>query len=681
MSGYFGGVAPVALCAAVAMFGAACGSDDAPPSPGRADGGPRVDAGEAPDGGADPGDPDGPTVELLAPTAPAAGDYSSGAIVVESRLTARCRVTRNATTGEPVDTASITLSASAGGAEVEAPAAPSGAADEYAAVLDLSQLGNGPLAVRCTAMDQAAAPRLGADEVSTYLDLGPRIEIASPADGASYGQQVDLSFVVTAQPVADDDTGAAIASVTATVSGAPITLTETGGGSYFATLVFDDPSFTPPLDGPVEVQIQAANSRTAAAVTRRAAVEFVADTDGPVLSLESPAPGDLVGGVITISAEVSDPTGIESVFATVAQTYQVELLQTMGNRYAASFDTRQLSTSWVFPLVELTARDGVGNESSIGRVVALDNRAPLVSLDSPAMREALCLTDGNCETAEGLICSNRFDPLGTDAVDDGETVAALMELRVRAEDLTNGALAPSVVYVPVAGVETDAVQLFVLDDDTGALLVDTTGDGVCDDINPALVPATAPGGVTPASVVDLVPVSSAGAVFFGGDDAVYGGDPEMADDACQPKDPADSSPPAPLCLNSPLTRAIATEYGEPALYTIPPVFSPEQCTGNAFDAPAANIADGWACVAAVAEDRLGNRRVSPPLRICVDHDGNGLDASGAPLSSIGCGAGLGAIADPAARPACTGACALPLTFADLPYLQVRVIGTQAPPDP
>ena len=296
------------------------------------------------------------------------------------------------------------------------------------------------------------------------------------------------------------------------------------------------------------------------------------------------------------------------------------------------------------------------------------------------MREAICVTEGNCEASDPLICSNRFDPVGTDAVDDGETVGALMELRVRAEDLGNGALAPSGVHVPVAGVDPGAVQLFVLDDEAGALLVDSTGDGVCDSIDPALVPATAPGGTTPAAVVDLVPISPSGSVAFGATDTPYGSDPEVGDGTCQAKEPPDTGSPAPLCLSSPLTRAIASETDEAALYTIPPVPSPAQCTGNAFDAPAANIADGWACVAAVAEDRLGNLRVSPPLRICVDHDGDGRDAGGTALADLGC-AGLGAVADPANRPACTGACTLPLGFGDLPHLQVRVIGTQPPVAP
>lgn len=137
--------------------------------------------------------------------------------------------------------------------------------------------------------------------------------------------------------------------------------------------------------------IRATNSRSASAVTRSAALEFVADSAGPVIQVEAPTPGLLVGGFMEITASVSDPAGIETVVTTVAHQYEVELVPAGGGGYSATFDTRLLDDSWVFPLVEVRARDDVGNEAAVGRIVALDNRAPLVSMDSPPMREAKCL--------------------------------------------------------------------------------------------------------------------------------------------------------------------------------------------------------------------------------------------------------------------------------------------------
>jgi hypothetical protein len=63
------------------------------------------------------------------------------------------------------------------------------------------------------------------------------------------------------------------------------------------------------------------------------------------------------------------------------------------------------------------------------------------------------------------------------------------------------------------------------------------------------------------------------------------------------------------------------------VFGIPPADT-LNCMGYAFDAIAAHISDGWACVAVVATDALGNRSVSPALRVCIDSDQNGDCASG-----------------------------------------------------
>jgi hypothetical protein len=321
----------------------------------------------------------------------------------------------------------------------------------------------------------------------------------------------------------------------------------------------------------------------------------------------------------------------------------------------------------------------VGNEAAVGRIVALDNRAPLVSMDSPPMREAKCLEGNSCSLA-GAICSDLFDPLGTDSADDGEVVAGLMELRVRAEDRGNGAQAPSGVVVPIAGIDQSHVAFYVLDDEDGELLVDTDGDDVCDAINPALVPTSAPDTPNEAAVVSLQVVAPAGAPFYPISVAdPFGGRADVADGACnEPAADADDEAPSALCLSTPTTRVVATQLGAASIFAVPPTEDP-WCVGNAFDGPATSIADGWACVAAIAPDRLGNLGLSAPLRICIDHDGDGLDGGGASLAAQGCGDNVGAaafgeIADEIDRPACTDGCTPPQSFADFPSLQVVITG-------
>ncbi len=114
-----------------------------------------------------------------------------------------------------------------------------------------------------------------------------------------------------------------------------------------------------------------------------------------------------------------------------------------GDKYSGSFDTRGLPRTMVFPAIVVRAKDSVGNQSSVGELVTLDNVAPIASLDPPMMRESFIDSSTN-----ELVCSSMFDPVGSDAVDDGESVAQLSELRARVEDLGNGATAASGVSIP-----------------------------------------------------------------------------------------------------------------------------------------------------------------------------------------------------------------------------------------
>lgn len=658
---------------ALMLSASACGEDHNPPldddvAPDAASG-VDVDASTT---------PAGPVVQVLSPAAPAAGDYSSDAILVTSRFEAVCRVRPNETTGTPVDAGSILLSATAGEVRVEAAATASDAADEYVATLDLGEVANGPVAVRCAASDLATEPLTNDAEIATFMDLGPRIEVLSPIDDGSYGQQVDVAFAVTELPVASDDDGAAIDQVTLVVGGTPIPVTDTGGGNYFATVLFAAPEFIPPLDGQVSIQVGASNSRAGSAVARSVSVDFVADAEAPAIEVVEPDAGVLVSGFIDIEVQVSDPAGIARVVATM-EDIEFDLAPIGGGTFVAGFDTRLLSQSTVFPHLQVRVEDTAGNSTTLGRSVALDNRAPLLALDSPPMRDALCVTDGSsCQDEDPRVCSRLFDPLGRDAADDGEVVAALIEVRVRTEDLGNVALAPSGVYIPRAGVDPDSVEIYLLDDAAGALLVDTDSDGVCDSINPALVPSPSPDTPNEAAVLSLVPVQPAGNAHFAASLEPYGSTDGIDDGMCQA--PTDEPAPPALCSTSPLTDIIASAFDDlPAIFSVPPVGGP-QCVGNAFDAPATSIADGWACAAALGRDSLGNEGVSPALRICIDSNGDGLDGDGTSLADLGCGVGddgevdFGDIAPPEDRPACTDGCTPPQSFGELPSMQVRTVG-------
>src|SRR6266540_2089274 len=92
------GAGPVvcALAMCVAFAAGACGGDGHGPSPGgddddSLDGGLTGNDGSPADA---PVNAEGPVIEILAPTAPAAGDYTSAAILVVDRVRVVCQVER-----------------------------------------------------------------------------------------------------------------------------------------------------------------------------------------------------------------------------------------------------------------------------------------------------------------------------------------------------------------------------------------------------------------------------------------------------------------------------------------------------------------------------------------------------------------------------------------------------------
>jgi hypothetical protein len=263
--------------------------------------------------------------------------------------------------------------------------------------------------------------------------------------------------------------------------------------------------------------------------------------------------------------------------------------------------------------VSFRASDLLGNESSIGYTVALDNTPPLADLD-PSWHFRV-----RVKSASVWSCSWEFDPLGSDAVDDGEKTAQLFDVRARVEDRGNSPLSGGADIIPISLVDPGRVELLVLDDTTQPLVVDSDGDGVCDKINPLLVPTTTPMSSKDALLVNLIPIVSAG-------HADLTTDPSILNDPTLPCVPGtDAAHPDPLCYTTDLTMAIPYTTGaEPAIWTLAPVIpSGLQCVGNQFDAFANNVHDGWACMAVRAADKLGNVQVSRVLRVCVDHDGVG----------------------------------------------------------
>ncbi|MBU1219739.1 hypothetical protein KKF34_08240 [Myxococcota bacterium] len=493
-----------------------------------------------------------------------------------------------------------------------------GIEDGFKSTVDLSEIPAGEILVRVIASDTEG--RTNYADTTFNLDKGPAFSILSPIDGERYTGAANLAFIVT------DNDGVVETTVTAKIGDILLPLsvtdtsTETANGnpvsiSFESDVVFNSSMFSPPLSGEQRIALYAEN---ALGNDGSASVDFMIDNEGPLINITSHEPGQIIGSIITIIAEITDPAGVlsSSVVAVIGNNdthYDIPLAKITGtNNYEGSFDTSVLPSSFIWPALQVFATDMLGNESSVAFELALDNNPPISSLDPPEnFRLAKRNSDGDFQ------CTRPFDPVGFMAANDQAIVNQVFWLRARVEDTGNSA--PGMAFAPMALVNQSTVEIYILDDVSNSLTVDTNSDGICDDINPLLVPTIQlTGSGMEALKLNMLAIPPTGA----GD---YQPDLGILPAACDL--PGDSlTPPDALC---PVTEADMTiaiwytfEKDEPAIYTLPPVDSGSSlmCSGIQFDAWANNIQEGWACIAVKAIDNAGNVGVSAPMRVCIDYD-------------------------------------------------------------
>ena len=452
-------------------------------------------------------------------------------------------------------------------------------------------------------------------KVTLWVDTGPTLVVRSPAEGGYYKGSASVEVSAT-QP------RFAISLVTMRVGqGNAVPLTQTSNGVYKGTIDFN--AFVPPLVGDQLVTFRAYDENGTQTVVAR---HFISDRTGPVISGTVPGVGAMIGSVITIKASVVDPAGVDpsSVVAVLGngnQNFEVTLAPpaTSGGIYSNLFDTTKLPAYALFPTISFRARDVLGNESTVSYELSLDNTPPTIDLDPPMMRRLKDIGGGVWS------CSWAFDPVGPDAVDDGDLVTQLFDVRVQAEDNGNTPLTGTTDFVPIGGVDQSQVQLLILSNTARPLVVDTSNppDGFCDDINPDVVPTSKPQTEEDAQLLTLVPLPPV-------QNADYSPQPGVACAKATSGEPPETFCPttfnaskvqraagssASHCYT--MTEVLSYSGNLPSIYTIGPIVaSNPQCAGRQFDA-SNNLKDGWACLAAVAKDTLGNKQVSRPIRICV----------------------------------------------------------------
>jgi hypothetical protein len=460
---------------------------------------------------------------------------------------------------------------------------------------DLTKLATGAYRLVVTATTAGGAT--ASATTSIWVDAGPVITFLTPADGVFVKGSVVVTVVIV-----DDRAG--VGAVDFSVGQVQIAPSAISSNGAQHTVTLDFGSFNPPLDGPQVVTVAATNGNGVVSLATR---RFTVDSEGPSITGTEPATGKLIGKLITVEASVSDPAGVmeNSVVAVVAHgdvRFEVHLESVGGGKYQQLFDTTQLPEYTLFPSISFRAQDMLGNQASVGYLVSLDNTPPVMDLDPPA-NVRLLKEDGTC--------SWPFDPVGPDAIDDGTVVNQLFDIRARIEDDGNMPATGVPDFIPISGVDPKTVKVLILDDTSLPLVVDTSDppDGICDDTNPELEPSVSPQSSRDAQLVDLVTLAPGGSGDFSYQPGV----------ACT----GDENPPKALCattFSSEKGRAMtySMQYAAgPSIWTIPPVVGDGlQCAGRQFDA-SNNLSDGWACLAVVAADGLGNKQVSRPIRICV----------------------------------------------------------------
>ena len=499
------------------------------------------------------------------------------------------------------------------------------------------------------------------------IDGGPVIRIDSPIMDKSYRGSAPIDVTIA------DMLFGPVSDVQMKIGQTILTFTGPGGaaGTQYTTTL-DFAAFMPPLEGEQILTVRAKNKNGTEAVLTR---KFVSDSQGPLIAMATPKDGDLVGNVITISAEVTDPAGVLSssvlaVFANGPGTeYTVPLVPPPAGSakplYTAIFDTRLLpfGENALFPTLSFRASDNLGNESLISSVVWLDNRPPLSDLDPPDMRIRYR------NEASMLTCGWPFDPVGPDSADDMDIVPQVVDIRARVEDRGNEVLSGSPNYIPISGVAT--TQLLVLDDTSQPLLVNTNpvargprkADTLCDAINPLLVPTTRPMTAKDALLITMTAIPAVGLpdqTNTPGPGVTMVGD----DDYCLPHG-GNSRSPEPACnvaFNPAKAKYRITQAGMislvtrhtdsagvflgyaggttgmlPSIWTIPKHeagMANPLCGGTQLDTLANFLSDGWACLAVLATDKLGNKQVSAPLRICVDKNVDGQDCPHKAIANV-----------------------------------------------
>jgi hypothetical protein len=582
-----------------------------------------------------------PTVEITSPVA--VSDPSKGGVLTEDHVTVTCSVVGSPDAGASgVLTSSVKIQMfGTDGKQIgtDGSVMATTNTNEYAARFVL--VGTAPtglVSFTCSASDQSASPHTGSATVKTFYDGGPAIVLTSPADKSAHSLG-PLLFKFSALPslLADGDDGAAVEGVTLSVNGvtiSKITPLTNMPGYYQSDIDLSDPkTFSPKPVGSVPVAITATNKRGTTALQN---FTFVVDSTGPVITVVSPPTTSVqfVGGQTTIEFTVVDEAGGSGVDpSTVQVTVNMSPVASYmegnywhilpdGKTFDYSFNTLDYP-SQLGVTIKISAFDKAGNMAlGTAPFYYLDNVPPIVDMQPPTMQE-------RTKSGQLQLCSDPFDPLGESPKDVAtiltadKTTPSVNFFRALVWDEGNVADGQGVEFYSDVDTNT-GVRLYFQQDTTKPLLKNVKGaaGGLCNEIADATLP-----------FIPLSPITPTGSAYY---------------DANAPLPPSamcsagtSTTPPDKLCGgNTILTRVIqhdAAVAGTPVAVVYGFQSSTGSlCAGGQFDLTTVIGHDGWVCAAVVAQDKIGNRAVSAPIRLCLDADDKaGANYVGKPSCSTG----------------------------------------------
>jgi hypothetical protein len=456
------------------------------------------------------------------------------------------------------------------------------------------------------------------------------------------GAPLVVQFQVDPAALSDGDSEAKVAQVKLSVSGFNVPIEESPmmPGLYQASIDFNDTNNFPVTPTATQLTFTASDSRTPTAAVRKSLVDITIDGVGPSIHIDAPGNLTMQHGDVTLSVSVSDPSGIKpgSLKANVNGMIFDQWVTAPPN-YQLKFDTTKFGYELTQLTINVTASDAIGNVASTSPVViSLDNLPPIISLDPPDIREYRL-------SGADTICSAPFDPVGDAAASDLETVLVSHHYRALVEDQTNHSPGSSFNYL--AGVKTSTVVLYLQPDPSIPLLINTdidktTGKPIpgkesCDDINGL----DQSGDVNQPIKLQLSAINPGGNTWFPKDSLLYNPPDQLqAPSGCKAGTDG-ATPPTTICMSSEMSRVVpARVQGKPpAVYAFAPSNDPNagECNGRSWELGDSRVKAGWLCLAARAEDTIGNVGVSAPLRVCFD-DGTHkpCDMSHIPTCTDGC---------------------------------------------